>query len=644
MSTGQAISIARAHVGEITALLTAASAIVGLGSTITRYVRSHLKRKPLQPLVRDEKYLSQVVQQATTNYIAPDCQSIDPSGQEDFRKVIAAKQPAFSVLDEIFTKDVEEKFTILLADTGMGKTSLLLNYYSRHLRKRKQRFRIALIPLGQRTASEQIRSVSNQDETALLLDALDEDPLAIQNHRNRLDELTELTSPFRTVLITCRTQFFARDEEIPRETGVIRHGVTKGGQNKAYSFRKLYLSPFSDRQVKRFILRAFPIWRWGRRRKAKAIVARMPDLTVRPMLLAHVEDLIRAEKPILTSADLYGQMVKAWLDREKHFVSPEKLTEFPELLAADIYMNRQERGSERIPRSEAEALSKEAQIDLAGWQIAGRSLLNRDGAGNLKFAHRSFMEYLFIRYFIKHPKAIGATEWTDQMKVFWWEALYLSSDVRSGERMIIWGHEVINADRVGLDRLRLRPLIELPTTPQQMKPEEILNHILSFKHNGNFSPMCRPWPELYVAVRGPDVRQDSGSLGDTKLVCDIATGLMWQARSREAASFDDASEYVNELRESNWAGYGDWRIPTVAEALSLLPMDAEGIPDARQLAFEDLSRIVWTSDKCARSGGRWRIEIGSRPLLDLRRIQSLESLRGSANIRAVRTHRTNAEL
>jgi hypothetical protein len=50
-----------------------------------------------------------------------------------------------------------------------------------------------------------------------------------------------------------------------------------------------------------------------------------------------------------------------------------------------------------------------------------RSLLNRDAQGNLKFAHRSIMEYLFVARFRKFPSSTPRLEWTDQMKRFYWE-------------------------------------------------------------------------------------------------------------------------------------------------------------------------------------------------------------------------------
>jgi hypothetical protein len=451
-------------VGHSQTIITACAIVGAIAAAATKtipLVRRLLARRPLQPLIRQEKYQPQIVKQATLNYIEPGCQSLDPSGLEDFRKVIAPRQAAFSTLDEILDAESDEKFTIVLADTGMGKTSLLLNYYSRHARRRKQEFKIALVPLGQPRVTEQIQELRDQEQTAIFLDAFDEDTQAIKDHRGRLGDLLGIAGEFRNVVLTCRTQFFPRDDEIPRETGLLRTGVTRSGQDKEYTFRKLYLAPFSDRQVKQFIEGAYPFWNWRRRRKARQVISQIPDLTARPMLLAHVGDIIDSGKVLLTSAAVYGEMVSSWLARERHFVDPKVLLEFSEVLAADVYLNRAERGGEKLPRAEAEALAKGLGFNIAGWQIAGRSLLNRDREGNLKFAHRSFMEYLFISYFLKCPENVGRRLWTDQMKIFWWETKFLAPEVLGGYAHVPWDWAQLNADIAGLDRLHLRPVISL---------------------------------------------------------------------------------------------------------------------------------------------------------------------------------------
>ncbi|MGA2875952.1 MAG: DUF1566 domain-containing protein [Nitrososphaerales archaeon] len=628
-------------------LIETASAVLGFiaaAATLLRsiilFIARRLRHRRLQPLVKERKYLAQVIKQATYNYIEPNCQSVDPSGQEDFRKVIAAKQPAFAALDEILDTESDNTYTIVLADTGMGKTSLLLNYYSRHLRRRKQEFRLALVPLGQQRASEQIEQVQNQDETTLLLDALDEDPQAIGDPRKRLGELLQLAARFRHVVLTCRTQFFNRDDEIPRETGLIRTGITRSGEDKEYVFHKVYLSPFSDRQVNQLIAKAFPLWKWGARQKAKKLVRKMPDLVVRPMLLAHVEDLIHSRTPIRTAADLYNEMVSSWLAREKHFADPKALREFSEVLAADVYLNRRERGSEKLPKADAEALAKELEFNLSGWQIAGRSLLNRDSEGNLKFSHRSFMEYLFVNYFLRCPKNVGKTEWTDQMKVFWWELKYLSSFLTvergplTGPLLVAWDETRTYADITALDKLHLPPLINLRREPQQMSCEQVSEYVQLMTCESTNEAMCRLWPQLYVPI--PATARDLGTGDDA--VLDVVTGLMWESKcSLKAVPFEATAKRVTQLNMVEHMGFSDWRIPTIAEILSLLPTNPDSEPDTRIAAFDNLHGVLWTNDT-DNLGKSWRIDVTSRNLRDLRTVERIQALQGPAYIRAVRTH------
>ena len=52
----------------------------------------------------------------------------------------------------------------------------------------------------------------------VFLDALDEDTKAIADHKERISELMQLAKKFKRVIISCRTQFFLKDEEIPIET------------------------------------------------------------------------------------------------------------------------------------------------------------------------------------------------------------------------------------------------------------------------------------------------------------------------------------------------------------------------------------------------------------------------------------------
>lgn len=213
-----------------------------------------------------------MIENAIRNYIEPDCQSLDPAGFEEPRGIVGTRQKLFATIDGALDHQTEYSYLILLADSGMGKTSFFMNYYARHRRSRKLRkkFDLALVPLGIPNADDYIQNIPNKQKTVLCLDALDEDTLAIVDHVARLHDLLALTRDFERVIIACRTQFFPKDEEIPRETGVLKIGPKTAGESGQYLFHKLYLSPFTDVQVKAYLKRRYPFKQMRKREQAMA--------------------------------------------------------------------------------------------------------------------------------------------------------------------------------------------------------------------------------------------------------------------------------------------------------------------------------------------------------------------------------------
>ncbi len=58
--------------------------------------------------------------------------------------------------------------------------------------------------------------------------------------------------------------------------------------------------------------------------------------------------------------------------------------------------------------------------------------------------------------------------------------------------------------------------------------------------------------------------------GDNLTVTDEITGLMWQRGGCDITSIRKIREYVKKQNKANFAGYNDWRLPTMEEALSLM--------------------------------------------------------------------------
>lgn len=130
---------------EVIEAITGAATVTGLLFTgwpklLIRW-RERRRRYRLAKKINAADYTEQDIERAVTFYIDPECQVIDPSGAEDFRHVYPVRQNLFEVVDALLNKQTVNKFSLILGDTGMGKTSFLLNYYARHWQDSHQRER-----------------------------------------------------------------------------------------------------------------------------------------------------------------------------------------------------------------------------------------------------------------------------------------------------------------------------------------------------------------------------------------------------------------------------------------------------------------------------------------------------------------------
>lgn len=58
--------------------------------------------------------------------------------------------------------------------------------------------------------------------------------------------------------------------------------------------------------------------------------------------------------------------------------------------------------------------------------------------------------------------------------------------------------------------------------------------------------------------------------GDNLTVSDLKTGLMWQRGGCDISNLRQVQRYVQSRNSSSFAGFSDWRLPTMEEALSLV--------------------------------------------------------------------------
>lgn len=351
-------------------------------------------------------------------FVELSCSNLDPTKELDLRGALGVREPVLQAIAREMA-GARSRHLLVLADSGMGKTTLLLNLLRADLELPvDRRQNMVLITLARDDSIERIRAVSDKTDKILLLDAFDEDAEAIDDHKGRLTEIMRAARDFRALVLTCRTQFFAHDEEIPHEVGVLRIGAREAGVDHSFSFRKIYLLPYDKDQEKRYLNKAIPLWQPRARRKARALASRIGDLAARPMLLALVPELVRTNTDVREVFQLYNFMVESWFYRERAWISRDALFEASKLLALNMVTNRHARGAESLSAAEFAQVIRPLSVPKEAWPLESRSLLNRDSGGRLKFSHRSIMEYFFVVAVIEgHQEGLGVA-WTDQMREF----------------------------------------------------------------------------------------------------------------------------------------------------------------------------------------------------------------------------------
>ncbi len=365
------------------------------------------------------------LRELTDLYIPTMFQNASPTRQDEpefsHKYVVKQKLIPFFLKTAFNQKKESERFYLILADSGMGKTTFMVNLYMNYVsfwnRNRDKDLKIKLFRLGYADTLDKVKSIKGDDaiNTLLLLDALDEDPHILPKHaqtdeeafQQRLDEIIETTKNFREVVITCRTQYFPGQEEDPYELKIQRPN-----QKGFYILNKLYISPFDDKEVDKYLKMKYPFWKIGQREQKKCatqIVKKIKlKLIVRPMLLSYIHLLTKDVQKYETAYTIYENLIEQWLIREAEKRKPlkeqkqfiENLRKVSEHTALKIYQQRKTNSALFLTRDQAIAIAQQNNVELKPDEVTGKSLLTCDGQGNWKFAHKSIFEFFIAKHAI----------------------------------------------------------------------------------------------------------------------------------------------------------------------------------------------------------------------------------------------------
>jgi len=99
-----------------------------------------------------------------------------------------------------------------------------------------------------------------------------------------------------------------------------------------------------------------------------------------------------------------------------------------------------------------------------------------------------------------------------------------------------------------------------------------------------------------------EIRQVNGD----KVIFDPGTGLIWQnGGSSNSMWYEESEEWIKELNRRGYAGYNDWRLPTLEEGMSL--MRTENTNDGLYVdpLFDKQQLGIWTSDIAENAYRAW---------------------------------------
>ncbi len=456
-------------------------AITVLSVLLRLFYKRHQNSKTAYDLV-EYQFDYQNVKSKRDFYIDTQGQNITPSIEEEAETssaFIVKKKLIPFFLKIVFKKKEKDKFYLILADSGMGKTTFMINLYLQYnsFFRLGKKYKMRLLPFGYKGIIEKIKEIKRKEDASqiiLLLDAFDEykkllppsepDGLTDEERFSKtLDEVLDIVQDFREVIITSRTQYFPGQEDKPYKLEIPRFD-----EEGFHTLVKLYISPFDEKEIKCYLNKKYGVlkfWNFKKKHIAQQIISSSSKLMVRPMLLSYIDYLVDPNHSFSNTYQIYETLINKWIKREgdkreHNNFNCEKLKQnlhkYSQLIAVKIYENR--KLNNILYLSKADAI--DVNIELKDYQMTGHSLLIRDPENNWKFAHKSILEYFLAKEAIENIEFAMKLDFVglDMTKLFYSEMAGSTSFNLSNYVLIKGAKFLMGSSENVLDRERMETI------------------------------------------------------------------------------------------------------------------------------------------------------------------------------------------
>lgn len=383
----------------------------------------------------DHDFKEYLGEESQRQYIETQFLSTPPHEFDEPNKATTAttREPMDKFCDRIFKdNNPNDRVYMVLAGSGMGKTTFMVNvfchYVKQNMTRKGMNLDIRLLRLDDEKVLDDIKKISEDgsikpEKTILLLDALDENRYASGNFVEFKRKLEDAMEPFGLVMITCRDQFFDNEKSIPTSTSWV--SVTK--DKNLISYNKIYISPFSDEDIKKYLALKYKNKR--KRKQASQIAEKCKDLMARPLLLSYMDDLLDGNFEFKTIYEIYRVLIDKWLQREVNKIQSEDarceqkkmLYHFSVRIARTIYENWKDTKSMLLSPEQMEDFMTRFNYSKVPYELKRRSLINRNVSGYYKFAHKSFLEFFLAQEYFHNPTSNFEFEGMDMARRFYEE-------------------------------------------------------------------------------------------------------------------------------------------------------------------------------------------------------------------------------